>query len=130
MPDARETMVGFFLSRAKKTLSYIPGYIENEDWFTAINRSYYAAFYAIKAIELNDGYDDFSKHSAVISCFRMNYVKTGIVPKEFSYLIGTLSEDRTSGDYDMLSSFEKSDADECYDAAKQIVDKISELLKS
>ncbi|MCR5150162.1 MAG: HEPN domain-containing protein [Clostridiales bacterium] len=129
MPDTKKTIVEHFLSRSKQTLSYIPGYIGNGDWFTAVNRSYYAAFYAIKALELNDGYDDFSKHSAVISCFRQNYVKPGIVPKEFSYLIGTLSEDRTSGDYDMLSVFEKSNADECYNAAKQIVGKISELLK-
>ena len=91
MPDAKKEIVNSFLSRANQTLEFFPGYISNKDYYTAINRSYYAAFYAIKALELNDGYDDYSRHSAVISCFRQNYIKTGTIPSELSELIGMLS---------------------------------------
>lgn len=128
MPEMQNEIVVKFLSRAQKTLGFIPGYIENEDLITAINRSYYAAFYAIKALELRDHYDDFAKHSAVISCFRQNYIKTGMLPADLSDLIGMLSEDRTSGDYDVLTSFDRAEADACYNAAKEIVNQITKEL--
>ncbi len=128
MPEIKKDIVNSFLSRANQTLDFIPGYLANGDYFTAVNRSYYAAFYAIKALEINDGYDDYSKHAAVISCFRQFYIKTGIFPAEFSELIGMLSEDRTSGDYDVLSSFTGNEASAAYEASKTIVKKLCDHL--
>lgn len=56
------------MEKAKKTLSYIPSYIELGDYNTAINRSYYSAFYSMKAIEILDGFDS-KKHSGVVAYF-------------------------------------------------------------
>lgn len=46
------------------------------DYSVALNRAYYSAFDAIRAINALDGFDS-SKHSGVIAHFNQEYVKTG-----------------------------------------------------
>ena len=46
----------------------------------AINRSYYSAFYAIKAILALDTVD-FKRHKDVVAYFNKEYVATGILPE-------------------------------------------------
>ena len=64
------------LKNAKEILKFIPIYIEVGDYNGAINRSYYATFHSLKALELLDGYDS-KKHSGVIAYFRQHYIKNG-----------------------------------------------------
>lgn len=53
----------------------------------SINRSYYAAFYAIKAI-LALGTVDFKRHKDVVAYFNKEYVATGVFPRELGKRIG------------------------------------------
>lgn len=48
--------------------------LAGDDFKSAANRSYYAVFYAIRAVLAMDGVD-FKKHSAVIAHFRKNTLK-------------------------------------------------------
>jgi uncharacterized protein (UPF0332 family) len=64
----------------------------------ALNRSYYAIFHAIRAVNALQGFDS-GKHSGVIAYFNQNYVKTGIFPKEASKIIKVASEKRERADY-------------------------------
>ena len=45
------------LQEANKILSFIPVYIDAGDYNGAINRSYYASFHVLKALEVMDGFD-------------------------------------------------------------------------
>ena len=71
------------LERARLLLKSVPLLIEAQDYFSAVNRSYYAAFHAIKAIEVLDNFDS-KKHSGLLANFRMNYIKTGIFDTVYS----------------------------------------------
>ena len=42
---------------AKEILKFIPIYITSGDYNGAISRAYYAAFHALKALELLEGFD-------------------------------------------------------------------------
>jgi hypothetical protein len=64
----------------------------------ALNRSYYAIFHGIRAVNALQGFDS-GKHSGVIAYFNQNYVKTGIFPKEMSKIIKIASEKRERADY-------------------------------
>ena len=66
---------------------------------TTINRSYYASFYAIRAILALDGFDAKSHKSAIIY-FNKNYIDTDIFPKELGQKLGQLKTMRESSDYD------------------------------
>ncbi|HPS58462.1 MAG TPA: HEPN domain-containing protein [Spirochaetota bacterium] len=73
--------------------------ISDEDYKSAANRSYYAVFYAIRAVLALDGID-YKKHSAVISHFRKEYIKTGIFDTSLSEVLSELFDIRTDSDYD------------------------------
>lgn len=65
----------------------------------AANRSYYAAFQAMRALLALDGID-MKHHSGIISEFRRLYIKTGIFDSKLSDIIGSLSVVRNNSDYD------------------------------
>lgn len=51
--------------------------LKDDFYKDAINRSYYAAFYAVKAV-LSLGTVDFKRHKDVIAYFNKEYIATGI----------------------------------------------------
>ncbi len=115
------------INRAKELIKYIPAYIELGDYNSVVNRSYYAAFHGIKSIELLDGFDS-KKHSGVISYFRLNYIKTGLIDSKFSKIIGRLQEAREASDYDVMEIFGLQDAKEMFEMAKEFVNAIEKYL--
>lgn len=72
----------------------------------ALNRTYYAAFYAVSALLLEKDFT-FKKHSGVRSTFHQKFVKTGIINKEWGKFYDRLFEDRQEGDYLALTEFDK-----------------------
>lgn len=122
MPDENVFELADLLTeRSLSTLSFIPSLIALGDYHAALNRAYYAAFYAMKAVEITDGYDS-KKHSGVISYFRQNYIKPGYVPEELSKLIGRLEQYREMSDYNVTEKFDISDAEDQYRNAKTFVE--------
>ena len=69
------------------------------DYSSANNRAYYCMFHAMRAALALDG-KDFKKHSAVIACFRQDYLKTDRIQPSFSRLIATASLIRNRSDYE------------------------------
>lgn len=56
----------------------------SEDFYgSAVNRAYYAIFYAANALLVTQGLAR-SKHSGVIAAFRERFVKTGLIEAEYS----------------------------------------------
>jgi len=118
-----------FLQKAFKTLENIPVYIQMDDYLVAVNRSYYAAFYSLKALEILDNYDS-KKHSGVISRFRQQYIKTEICSNRYSNIIGKLQEAREVGDYNIIAEFSIDEAKEFYESAKDFVNEMQRLINN
>ena len=130
MPDVKIIEISRLqLNRAKDIMKEIPVLISNGAYETAINRSYYAAFHAMKALEALNGYES-KKHSGVLSYFRQTYIKTGILDEKLSDIIGVLQESREDSDYNIMIRFAAEDAEEQYQNAKQFVETIDRFLES
>jgi uncharacterized protein (UPF0332 family) len=86
------------------------------DYEVALNRAYYSAFDAMRAVNALDGFDS-SKHSGVISNFNHMYVKTGIFPASTSSIIRDASILREKSDYE---DFYEADEDETSDIISSI----------
>ena len=99
------------------------------DYDYACSRSYYAVFYLLEGVLLLDE-KRFTKHSAVISVFNRDYVKTGIFPTEFSKHIKYLSKRREIGDYSFSIRVGKEDAKNCISKAEETFKEISAYLKN
>lgn len=76
---------------------------------TSLNRSYYAVFHSMRAVNVLDGFDS-SKHSGVIAHFNQYYIKTGLLDKSLSDIIKSTYYLREKSDYDDFFVASKSDA--------------------
>lgn len=75
----------------------------------SINRAYYAMLYAVMALAIIKN-QVVSKHSAMISFYDKEYVKTGIFPKRTSQIFHLAFDLRQSVDYGELFTVSKEDA--------------------
>lgn len=63
-----------------------------------INRAYYAMFYAVLALLVNEPYAS-SKHTGVLAYFNKNFVKSGLLPEALGRSLNKAFELRQRGDY-------------------------------
>ena len=94
----------------------------------AINRSYYAIFAAMRAL-LAQRNVEFKKHSAVMSYFHKEYIKTGIFEKKYSKYLQAAFEARNGFDYDDNLCVTAEDAEEQYAHAQEFVSEIRRYLE-
>ena len=93
----------------------------------AINRSYYSAFYAIKAILALDTVD-FKRHKDVVAYFNKEYVATGIFQREIGRRLGILKQLREKSDYDDFYIASKEKAEEELETTKIILSSVEGYL--
>jgi len=65
---------------------------------TAINRAYYATFYAANALLATEGIQR-AKHSGVLAAFRQEFVKPGAIEAKYSDSYGDVMDARHDADY-------------------------------
>lgn len=87
------------LDKAEAMLSAARRDIREKDYASANNRAYYCIFHGMRAVLALDG-EDYKKHSAVIACFTLNYLKTDILPRGYGALISNASLIRNRSDYE------------------------------
>ena len=91
-------LIAYRLLRAAETLEEARLMQRAAHWNACANRLYYAAFYAVSAVLVQDGHVA-SKHSGVKAMFNQHYIKPGIVAKENGRLYNRLFDLRQEGDY-------------------------------
>ena len=116
-----------YLEHARQAASTGRLVMAHGDPIAAINRAYYAIFYAANALLATKGLER-SKHSGVIAAFRQHFVKTGIIESEFSRFYGEAMEQRHAGDYDLVSP-DQATAERSLEHAERFVRRIEQALK-
>ena len=95
---ALKQMIAYRLEQAEETLEESQLMSEAGHFRAAVNRAYYAMFYAIQALLAKDGFKT-SKHTGAISIFDKEYVKTALFDKQFSKWLHQLFDLRQDADY-------------------------------
>lgn len=99
MDNRQEELSKYRIQEAQNSLK-VAEHCLKEGWYKdSINRSYYAAFYAIKAV-LALGTIDFKRHKDVVAYFNKEYVASNIFPRELGRRLGMLKQLREKSDYD------------------------------
>ena len=93
-----EDYIQYRLQKANDTIAETITLIENKYWNTAVNRMYYACFYAVGALLVQNGIETAS-HSGARQKFGQLFVHTGLVSKELGKHYSELFEKRQKGDY-------------------------------
>lgn len=125
--DKREDLCVYRIRNAVETLGVAKLCLESQHYKDSINRSYYAAFYAIKAVLALDEID-FKRHKDAVAYFNKTYVAADIFPREMGKKLGRLKQERESSDYDDFYVASIGDATDQYKAAEFIIDEIKKYL--
>jgi hypothetical protein len=94
----------------------------------AVSRAYYCVFHAITACLLDRGLT-YSNHGQVIGAFNREFLKPGLLPKNYAKEIQTLFDDRQSADYDVLSPIDEAIARAEIAMAEGILEGVVEYLE-
>ena len=72
MEGSLKELAKYRMERAKEMLVASEENLKIEQYRTSLNRSYYAIFHAMRAVNILEGYDS-SKHSGVIAYFTQTF---------------------------------------------------------
>ena len=125
--EERKAVVKYRLERAKDARLDVSISIQNNRWNNAANRLYYACFYAIIALLLNDGHEAHT-HSGVRALLGLHYVKTGIIDEELNQAYRKMFNLRQTGDYDDLATITENDVQPLVELADRFIAEIENLI--
>lgn len=117
-----------YLQKAHQVLNTGQLALEHGDYITAVNRAYYAVFYAANALLATKGLER-SKHSGVLAAFREHFVKTGVIEAEYSDFYGAIMDERTEGDYAAGAFLDEETARQALRRAQRFVGRIEQALQ-
>lgn len=127
MSRTKEDLIKYRIIRAKDTLDDAQILADKGKWNSAINRLYYAAYYAVIALLLNDDLNP-TTHNGAKSNFSEYFVKTGKINKEFGKIFSQLFTWRQKGDYDDLFDFQKEKVLPYFEPVKKLISEVEKLV--
>ncbi len=129
MTDYRtEDYIDYRFQRAKETIQEVETHIQNKYWNTAVNRMYYACFYAVGALLIKHGIDT-STHKGTRQQFGQLFVKTGKMDRFLAKHFSDLYVKRNMGDYNDFFDYNEETVISLFPLTRQFIDKIEELLQ-
>ena len=117
----------FWIKRSKDTWKEAEKFTELEYYNTAVNRTYYACFYAAMSLLFSINIK-VKTHSGIRSMFGLHFVHTGKFPKDLAKFFTDLYEERQSGDYEDYYEFGKEITVDFIIPAKEFIETIEKLL--
>ena len=99
-PQQRFDIVLYRINNARELLPEIKDHIERGYYNTAMNRMYYACFYAVSALLLHTEIDGIKSHEGVRQMFGKHFILTHIIPKEWGHFYTIIYNNRTAADYE------------------------------
>ena len=122
-----EDYVNYRLQKAKDTILEVKTLIDNQYWNTAINRLYYACFYAVGALLIKNGVETAS-HSGTRQKFGQLFVKPNKIRRELAKHYTELFEKRLKGEYNDFFDFDKETVLRLLPPSQDLINRIEELL--
>jgi uncharacterized protein (UPF0332 family) len=122
-----EALTRYRQQRAHETLAEIPYLREQGYYNTAVNRLYYACYYAAVAL-LTRHLVSTNTHAGVKMMLGMHFVSKGLISKESGRAFSNLYDSRQRGDYDEFVYSTREEVDELLPKAQQFIEEVDALL--
>lgn len=124
-----EALVRYRLEQARETLREAKILLDESALRGAINRSYYAMFYALLALLATKQLGT-SKHSSALGLFDREFVKTGLFPRELSRSLRLAFNLRQRQDYKEMTDVDEPTAVSTLNDSTSFVDAVEAYLRS
>src|SRR5262247_1069086 len=119
----------YWWNKALESLKAARRELAAQGYTFAINRAYYALFYAVSALLLEEG-RRFSKHSGVRAAFNRDIIRPGRLSRKYGELYNQLFRDRQEGDYIEFTAFDAPYVQEKIVACEEFLAALRPLLTS
>lgn len=117
------------IETAYKTYQAAKVLSQNGFWNSAINRLYYAVFYAVNALlASNEVYTQ--SHSGMRTQFSKWFIKTGRLDKKYGKLLAQPYVWRQKGDYENLFDFTEENVNQLFEPVNEMLDAIEKEIKN
>lgn len=126
--EAADDVVRYRLHRANEALEDARVLADADRWSACVNRLYYACFYAVSALLLQDGHAS-AKPTGVRSLFNHHFVKTDKISRELAQVYNDLFARRQESDYLDFVHLEADQVRPWIAGAEQLVEQVSSLIK-
>ena len=127
--DPKIEVVRYWWNKAHDSLRSARQELAAGAYAFAINRAYFALFYAVSALFLEQG-QGFSKHSGLRAAFNRDMVKPGHIGREHGELYNQLFRDRQEGDYVESTDFDDPYAREKIEMCEAFLETVRPLFAS
>jgi len=126
--QSRADLVKYRIGRSRDTLKEADLLAREHFYNAAVNRLYYACYYASVALLLYNKIPS-QTHSGVKAMIGLHFVSKGLMPLKIGKVLSTLFEKRQSGDYDDFVMCDKEMVDDLAPKAVEYIDFVESLLK-
>ena len=127
MEGSLEDLAQYRIKRAWEMLEAAKENLKIGQYKTALNRSYYAVFHAMRAANILMGFDS-SKHSGVIAFFTKEFLKTEYMDRKLSFIIKSSSLLREKSDYDDFFIASRTEAEKQVENAGLFVAEVERFI--
>jgi uncharacterized protein (UPF0332 family) len=122
-------LVAYRMQRAKESLLEADVLIDSHFYNAAVNRLYYACYYAVIALLMKNEIAAHT-HSGVKQMFGMHFVATEKIENKYSYFYSQLFNDRMNGDYDDFLQYELDMLQSLRPQAEEFINRIEQEMGS
>lgn len=126
--NENKELVTYRMNKALETIADVNILISNKIWNTAINRMYYACFYAVSGLLASIKVYPKS-HSGTQQMFNLHFIKTGLVDGTRGAFYSTILGMRQDADYEDFIDYDENDVIEMLLPTQQFIAVIHHLLK-
>jgi len=121
-------LIDYRIARAKDTYDDALILAEKEKWNSAINRLYYAAYYAVMALLLDSDLKP-TTHNGAKSNFSEYFIKPGKIETKYGKMYSQLFTWRQKGDYDDLFDFQEEKVTTYFKPVNEFILMIENMIK-
>lgn len=125
--DSRKALIEYRLHRADETMEESVLLYNASHFNAAMNRLYYACYYAIAAALLQKNVNA-TTHAGVKTMFNLHFIAKGLLQKEHGKTFSRLFEIRHTGDYDDFVYCDKELFEEFHHKAMALLESLKSIL--
>ena len=127
-PSDRNLYSQYRLEKAEEAYEAAELLVANSQWNAAVNRFYYAAYYAISGLLVKSGVET-KTHAGVKTQFLLHFVKTGRIDMNLGRLYGDLFDWRQKGEYGDFFDFKEEDVLPLVKLVRALIDAVIQETK-
>jgi uncharacterized protein (UPF0332 family) len=127
--DYKADYINYRVTKSSEALNDAKVLANNQSWNACINRLYYACYYAVSALLLQNNVTTLT-HTGLKTQFNLHFIKTGLIDKNYGKLFADLMDWRQKGDYGDMFDFDEDAVKPLIHPVESFIGKIKTLINS